>query len=85
MNEAVVKAVAKTTRITIQTMAKMQAQRVPNAAGPKLGGPTLKEPNFNWEAPGKYTEWIAFVLEVRNVLATYNAQEADKIAMVKTG
>ena len=71
------------TRIVIQTMAKMQAQRVPNAAGPKLGSPTLKQPNFNWEAPDKYTEWKAFILEVRNVLSTYNANEADKIAMVK--
>ena len=28
-------------------------------------------------------EWKAFILELRNVLSTYNAQEADKIAMVK--
>ena len=28
-------------------------------------------------------EWKAFRLEVRNVLSTYNAQEHDKIAMVK--
>ena len=74
---------AEATRIAIQTMAKMQTQRVPNAAGPKLDGPALKQPIFNWEAPDKYTEWKAFFLEVRNVLATYNAQEADKITMVK--
>ena len=30
-----------------------------------------------------YTKWRAFILEVRNVLSAYNAQEADKIAMVK--
>ena len=28
-------------------------------------------------------EWKAFILEVRNVLSFYNAQEQDKIAMVK--
>ena len=28
-------------------------------------------------------EFKAFVLEVRNVLSTYNAQEQDKIAIVK--
>ena len=78
MNKVIAKAVAEATRIAIQTMAEMQAQRVPNAAGPKLGGPTLKQPNFDWEAPDKYTEWKAFILEVRNVLSTYNAQEADK-------
>ena len=28
-------------------------------------------------------EWKAFILEVRNMLFTYNAQEQDKIAIVK--
>ena len=28
-------------------------------------------------------KWKVFILEVRNVLSTYNAQEADQIAMVK--
>ena len=83
MNKAIAKAVAEATRIAIQTMAKMQAQRGANPAGPKLGSPTLKQPKFDWEAPDKYTEWKALNLEVRNVLATYNVQEADKIAMVK--
>ena len=46
------------TRIAIQTMAEMQAQRVPNAAGPKLGGSALKQPNFHLEAQ----EWKAFIL-----------------------
>ena len=43
----------------------------------------LKQPQFNWEAAGKYMEWKAFILMVRNVLSTYNAQEQDKIAIVK--
>ena len=46
MNEAIMKSVAEVTRIAIQTMAKMQAQGVPNVAGPKLGSPTLKQPNL---------------------------------------
>ena len=56
MNKAIAKAVAVATRIVIQTMAKSQTQRVPNTAGPKLGGPTLKQPNFNWEAADKYNK-----------------------------
>ena len=55
MNEIIAKAVAEATRIAIQTMAEMQAQRIPSTTGPKLGGPTLKQPNFNWEASDKYT------------------------------
>ena len=33
----------------------------------------LKQLQFNWDAADKYTEWKAFVLEVRNVISTYNA------------
>ena len=83
MSEAITKAVAEATRITIQTMAEMQAQKKPNAVGPILGSPVLKQPTFDWEAEDKYTEWKVFILEVRNALATYNSQEPDKIAMVK--
>ena len=64
-------------------MADIQALKIPNAKGPKLGSPTLKQPTFDWEAQDKYMEWKAFILEVRNVLSTCNAQEPDKIAMVK--
>ena len=35
-------------------------QGIWNAAGPKLGSSTLKQPSFNWEAPDKYTELKAF-------------------------
>ena len=38
---------------------------------------------FNLEAVDKYTEWKAFILEVRNVISTYNACEQEKMAMVK--
>ena len=83
MSEAITKAVAEATRLAIQTMAEMQTQRTLSTTGPKLGSPALKQPNFNREAADKYTEWKAFILEVRNMLSTYTAQEQDKIAMVK--
>ena len=40
-SEAIMKAVAEATKIMIQTMAEMQAQRSENQQGPKLGGPAL--------------------------------------------
>ena len=43
----------------------------------------LKQPQFKWEAADKYSEWKAFILEVKNVLSTYNMQEHDNIAIVK--
>ena len=46
MSEAITKAVAEATRITIQTMMEMQTQRTASTPGPKLGCPVLKQPNF---------------------------------------
>ena len=83
MSEVIAKAVAKATRTVIQTMAEMQTERTTSTTGPTLGGPALKQTNFHWEAADKYMEWKAFILEVRNMLSTYNTQEKDKIAMVK--
>ena len=48
-----------------------------------MGGPILKQPQFNWDATDKYSKWKAFILEVKNVLSTYNTPEHDKIAIVK--
>ena len=81
MNEAIVKAVAETTRAMIQTMVESHQRQ--EVQGPRLGGPALNQPQFNWEVADKYTEWKAFILEVRNMLSTYNAHEQEKIAMVK--
>ena len=38
----------------------------------------LKQPQFNWEVADKYSEWKAFILEVKNILTTYNAQEHEQ-------
>ena len=82
INEWVItKAIAEAVRVAIQTNVETQSQRSEG----QLSGPALKQPQLNWEAADKYTEWKAFILEVRNVLSTYNAQEQDKIAIVKTG
>ena len=56
MSEAIAKAVAEATRIAIQTIAEIQAQESVSQQGPRLGGPALKQPEFNWEAADRYTE-----------------------------
>ena len=83
LNEAIMKAMADAMRVAIQTFIETQSQRSEGQWGPKLGGPAVKQPQFSWEATNKYTEWKAFILDVQNVLFTYNAQEQDKIAIVK--
>ena len=81
MNEAITKAVAEATSTAIQTMVELHQRQ--EVQGPKLGGPVLKQPQFNWEVADKYTEWKVFILEVRNMLSTYNACKQEKITMVK--
>ena len=56
MSEVITRAMVEATRVVLQMMAEAQAQRTQNATGPKLGGPTLKQPTFNWKAPDRYTE-----------------------------
>ena len=83
MSKVIAKAVAEAMRIAIQTMVEMQLRMTENQWGPKIGSPLLKQPQFNWDAANKYSKWKAFILEVKNVLSTYNTPEHDKIAIVK--
>ena len=83
MNEVITKAVAEATRAVIQTMVELHQRQ--EVQGPKLGGPVMKQPQFNWEAANKYTEWKAFVLEVRNMLSTYNTHKQEKLQWSKPG
>ena len=83
MSEVIAKVVAEATRIKIQTMAEMQLRMGDSQQGPMIGSPVLKQPQFNWDVADKYSEWKAFILEVKNVLSTYNTPEHDKIAIVK--
>ena len=81
MNEVIAEAVGEATRAAIQTMVELHQRQ--EVQGPKLGSPAIKQPQFNWEVANKYTEWKAFMLEVRNMLSTYNACKQEKITMVK--
>ena len=53
MNEMIMKAVAEATRAMIQT--KVESHQRQEVQGPKLGGPALKQPQFNWKAADIYT------------------------------
>ena len=82
MNEAITKAVVEATRATIQTMVESHQRQ--EVQGPKLGGPAMIQAQFNWEEANEYTEWKVFMLEVRNMLSTYNTCKQEKTAMVKS-
>ena len=80
-SEVIVRAVAEATRIAIQTM--VAAQELHDALGPKIGGPTMKQLMFNWNAEDKFSELKTFRLEVNNVLSMYKTPQTDKLALVK--
>ena len=65
-NEAIVQAVAEATRTAIQAMAVARAERTQNT-GPRVGGPMMKEPTFNWEAEDRNNKLKNFRIEVNNI------------------
>ena len=81
INDVIMKVVTEETRATIQTMVESHQGQEDQRS--KVGGLALKQLQFNWDMADKYTEWKAFILEVRNAISTYNAHEEEKIAMVK--
>ena len=85
MSKAITRAEVEATRIAIQTMAEAWAEKMHDGSGPKVGGPTMKQPMFDWNAQDKYSELKTFRLEANNILSTYNTQQTDKLVMVKIG
>ena len=83
MSEAIARAVAEPTRIALQTMAEAWVERMHNRSGPKVGGPTMKQPTFNWNVQDKYSKLKTFQLEANNILSTYNTPQTDKLVLVK--
>ena len=76
---------AEAARAAIQAMAAAMAERPQSMAGPKIGGPAMKQPIFNWVSDDKYKKLKTFSLEVNNILTVNNTPETEEIAMVKTG
>ena len=85
VNEATAKAVAEAKEAAIQDIAAAIIERPQGMTEPRIGGSTMKQPNFHWEADGKYNEIKTFGLEVNSILSTYNTSQAEQLAVVKNG
>ena len=83
MSEAIARAVAEATRIALQTMVEVWAERMYDKSGPKVDSLTTKQPMFDWNVQDKYSELKSFQLEVNNILSTYNTPQTDKLVLVK--
>ena len=82
-NGAIGKAVAEVTRVAVQAMVAVTAERPQSMAGPKTGRPAMKQPSFKWEADDKYSRLKNFRLEVNNIITSYNTPHAELLAIVK--
>ena len=45
--------------------------------GPRLGGPIMKQPTFNWKAKDKYNELKNVRQEVNNIFKSYSMLQAE--------
>ena len=66
-SEVIAKTVAEATRVPLQAMAAAVAVMPQSMAGPKIGGPAMKQPTSNWEAEDKYSKLKTFRIEVNNI------------------
>ena len=73
INETIAKAVAEATRVAVQAMAATATERPQSMAGPKIGGPAVKQPTFSQELEDKYSKCKTFRLEVNSILAMFNS------------
>ena len=60
-----------------------RARRNTASTEPKIHGPTLRQPAFDWGLADKYTELRNFRLEVNNILQSYNVNNTERIAVIK--
>ena len=60
MSEAIARTVSEATRIALETMTEAQAERMDDGSGPKLGGPAMKQPTFDWNMQDKYSKLKTF-------------------------
>ena len=73
VNQAVMQAATVVMMAFRHTETGPQPAKMPNQPEnqrQRNGGLVLEKPKFNWEMPDRYTEWLYFQLEVRNILET---------------
>ena len=83
MNVTIAKTVAEAMKAAIQAMAVTATERSQSVAGPKTGGPAMKQPTFNWETEDKYNKLRTVRLKINNILSTYNTPQAEQLAIIK--
>ena len=63
-NEYIAQAVAEAAEVAIQTMPMSNTARSENGE-PRMSGPIIKQPTYNWSSKDKYAELGNIKLEVK--------------------
>ena len=48
VNEAIAKVIAEVTKAAMKALEVAKMERPQGMRGPRMGGPIMKQPNFNW-------------------------------------
>ena len=73
---------AEATRAALQVMAVAVTERTQNA-GPRLGGPMMKQPTYHRETEDKNNKLKNFRLEVINIFKLYSMPQAEQMTIIK--
>ena len=81
-NEYTAQPVAETARAAIQTMAVAGTAKA-EKAGPRMSGPILTQPTFDWSAKDKYAELRSFKPKVKIMLQNLNISQMESLSIIK--
>ena len=59
------------------------ARSEPTSMRPKIDGPTLKQPKFDWSTVDRYTELKNFRLEVNNIFKRDSVKHTEILSIIK--
>ena len=55
----------------------------PDYVRPKMSGPIMKQPTFDWSSKDKYAELRNFKLEIGNMLQNFNLGPKERVLVIK--
>ena len=81
-NEYIAQAVAKAVRVSIQTMFMAVTART-ESVGPRMSGPIMKQPTFDWSTKDKYAKLRNFKLEIKSMIQNFNISQTERVLIIK--
>ena len=81
-NEYLAQVVPEAARMVTQTMAVAGTART-EYVRPRMSGPSMKQPTFDWKFIDKYAQLRNFKLEVKNLFQNCNISQTERVSTIK--